>query len=249
MPRAATIDEVIARLDDIITEAERERSRLGYFPALYRKVTVAVKQAIAAGEFDDGPRMERLDVVFANRYLEAHDRQRGGEAPTDSWGVAFAATRDCLPIVLQHLLLGINAHINLDLGIAAARTAPGARLPGLKRDFDRINELLASLVDEVKGELAQIWAPLGPLDRISGDIEDVCVNFSMALARDGAWAFAMRLAQAGEAEQEQLIVERDARIAELGRDLLWRPPIGRFALLLIRLGERRSVARNIEILR
>lgn len=248
MSGATTIDEVIARLDEILAQAERERSRLGYFPALYRKVTVAVKRAIAAGEFDDGPRMERLDVHFANRYLDAFDRHRQGLEATRSWAVTFSAGQDWCPIVLQHLLLGINAHINLDLGIAAARTCPGAQLDGLEGDFNKINELLASLVDEVKAELTEIWAPLGPLDRISGNIEDVCVNFSMAIARDGAWAFAKRLAEHDEVGQEQLITKRDQRIGELGHDL-WKPPIGRLALLLIRLGERRSVARNIEILR
>ena len=47
------------------------------------------------------------------------------------------------PVILQHLLLGINAHINLDLGIAAVETSPGNQLAPLKNDFDMINKLLA----------------------------------------------------------------------------------------------------------
>ena len=128
MTPAATIDEVIAQLDEVIDRARREGSRVGYFPALYRKVTVAVKEGIAAGRFEDGQRMERLDVVFANRYLEAMAAWRAGEPPTRSWQLSFEAAGRWWPIVLQHLLLGMNAHINLDLGVAAARTAPGAEL-------------------------------------------------------------------------------------------------------------------------
>lgn len=64
---AATIDQVIARLDTAIDRARRENSRLGFFACLYRQVTVRVSEGIAAGRFQDGPRMERLDVIFANR--------------------------------------------------------------------------------------------------------------------------------------------------------------------------------------
>ena len=86
-----TIDGVINELDRTIAEARREASRLGYFPALYRKVTLSVKQGIADGRFEDGKRMERLDVIFANRYLQAIAKLRAGEAPTRSWAIAFDA--------------------------------------------------------------------------------------------------------------------------------------------------------------
>ena len=100
---------------------------MGYFPALYRKVTVEVKRGIEERVFDDGPRMERLDVVFAKRYLDAFDAYMEGGAPTRAWVLAFETTGQWWPIVLQHLLLGMNAHINLDLGIAAARVSPGSQ--------------------------------------------------------------------------------------------------------------------------
>ena len=41
---AKTIDEVIARLEGIIEECISTRSRLGYFAALYNRVTEAVKK-------------------------------------------------------------------------------------------------------------------------------------------------------------------------------------------------------------
>src|SRR5262245_55821690 len=113
--QAQTIDQVIAALDDIVSDSLARGSRAGYFAALYRKVTVRVKQEIANGFFENGPRMERLDVIFANRYLDAYSRWRRGEKPTDVWKLALDATEMWRPLVLQHLLLGMNAHINLDL--------------------------------------------------------------------------------------------------------------------------------------
>lgn len=90
--QAQTIDVVIRNLDNIIESCRAQNSRLGYFPALYRKVTVQVKEGIANKYFDDGERMERLDVVFANRYLAAFEAYRAGKQITKSWQTAFDPT-------------------------------------------------------------------------------------------------------------------------------------------------------------
>src|SRR5215208_5052232 len=46
---ARTIDEVLEQLDEIVDLAHREKSRLGYFAALYRNVTSKVNEGILAG--------------------------------------------------------------------------------------------------------------------------------------------------------------------------------------------------------
>ena len=115
MKTATTIDEVIVILDTIISTSEKNQDPLGYFAVLYRKVTLKVKEGIAEGFFDDNPRMERFDVVFANRYIEAYMAYQNKEAITHSWERAFALSKKYWPIVLQHLLIGMNAHINLCL--------------------------------------------------------------------------------------------------------------------------------------
>ena len=126
--RPTTIDEVIDRLDELIGWAATEKSRLGYFAALYRGVTVKVREGVATGAFEDGPRMERFDVIFANRYLDAVRVYREGNNPSRSWLFAFESAKGVRPVVLQHLLLGINAHINLDLGVAAAEVSKDGEL-------------------------------------------------------------------------------------------------------------------------
>jgi hypothetical protein len=40
---AQTIDEVLAQLDEIIFNARRDRSRIGYFATIYRNATINVK--------------------------------------------------------------------------------------------------------------------------------------------------------------------------------------------------------------
>jgi hypothetical protein len=151
--------------------------------------------------------------------------------------------------VLQHLLLGINAHINLDLAVAAAATSPGSALPALRNDFNRINSILAALVDDVKTELTVVWPLLGLVDRLSGRGEDVLINFSMAKARDCAWQAAERLAAASSAEQNDLVKQLDNRVLLLG-GLVRRPGfVAGATLRMIRLGERKTVSQVIEILK
>ena len=247
--QAKNIDEVILQLDNIIDWAIDNKSRLGYFAGLYRKVTLEVKEGIIAGLFENGERMERLDVIFANRYLEAIAQNRNSKIPTVSWQLAFEASKKYWPIVLQHLLLGMNAHINLDLGIAAARTSPGEAIYDLKNDFNKINEILAALIDGVERELSQIWPALKLLDRIAGKTDEAVINFSIEKARDHAWKVAEDLAPLEQADQMLRINELDKQVAMLG-GLIRNPGIiiG-LVTKIIRIGERGTVPKIISILK
>jgi hypothetical protein len=246
---AETIDEVVERLDEVIDWARGKESRLGYFPALYRNVTLDVRAGIQELFFDDGARMERLDVAFANRYLEALDRYRRGERPGESWGAAFSACESWWAIVLQHLLLGMNAHINLDLGIAAAAIAPGREIRELESDFTRVNEILARRIADTQGRLARIWPALKLLDRLSGRADDAIINFSISRARACAWRVACDLAPLDAEDRRQRIEQLDREIKVIA-GLIARPgPLKRIAVAMVRIGERGGVPEIIDFLR
>jgi hypothetical protein len=242
------IDGVLAALDGVVASARARSSRVGYFAALYRKVTARVQQGIAEGFFDDGPRMERLDVCFANRYLEALRTWEAGGRPTRCWEVAFAAGGERRPLVLQHLLLGINAHINLDLGVASAATAPAGALPGLRRDFDRINETLASMVGQVRRDLAEVSPWIGLADRVGGRTDDEVVRFSIEVARAEAWRFAAELAPLPSEGWAGPIGGRDTRVARLADRVLHPGPWVSAVLLVVRAREEQDVGRVLDVL-
>ena len=238
-----TIDDVIAALDGIIAECIAEQSALGYFAALYNKVTKQVKHGIETDLFDDGPRMEKLDVIFACRYIDAYYEHKNGIAPTKAWQLAFSIADNYWPIVLQHLLIGMNAHINLDLGIAAAETMEGQDINALKDDFDKINQVLSDLVGEVQENLAEIWPTLTKLLKLAGNIDNLLVDFSMELARDGAWRFAVNLATSDD--KQALIAKKDRNVTLVGR-LVTNPPLAvALGFKVIRLGERGTVVDKI----
>ncbi len=246
--RADSIDEVIAHLDTIIDRAREENSRLGYFAALYRNVTIRVRESIAQGRFEDGPRMERLDVRFANRYFAAYHRHSEGHPPTQCWQVAFDAATWWRPLILQHLLLGMNAHINLDLGIAAARVSPGTNLPGLEHDFRAINNVLIEMIDGVQARLSTVSPWLGVLDLVGGGTDELIAAAGLKGARAMAWRTARRLAPLSRAAQQPVIDRADAQVTRLGRRLLRPGPLLTTAAFVVRCGEDHTVGAVIDAL-
>ena len=185
-----TIDEVLTELDQIIHRARDEKDRLGFFATLYRNVTIKVKEGIAGGLFEDGPRMEKLDVAFANRYLAALGSFRRGEQLSKCWLSSFRIAANWPPIILQHLLSGMNAHINFDLGIAAQSVAPGPALASLENDFNRINALLGGMIIKVRSDIEEVSPWIKLLDRYASQSEDRLINFSLGKARASAWLVA-----------------------------------------------------------
>jgi hypothetical protein len=244
-----TIEEVINRLTEIIDQSKKQNSPLGYFAVLYRKVTIRVRDGILNQEFADNPRMEKLDVLFAQRYIRAYDQWAAGKTPTQSWEIAFSAGERKKPLIIQHLLLGINAHINLDLGIAAVETVASEPLDTLKTDFDAINNILAEMVDDVQDRIGKVSPLFGMLDPLAGRSDEYLANFSINLARDGAWQFAAELYGEGAAIKEKRIQDRDAVIAAIAGYLAspkskWIKAI----IKVIRWFETKNVSRVIDFL-
>jgi hypothetical protein len=209
--------EALERLSTIVGEARQAESRLGFFAALYRQVTVAVIQGIEAGVFDDAARMSRLTGAFASRYFGALDTWQGGGQPSRCWRVAFdtASRRDRL--ILQHVILGINAHINLDLAVAAAQVQPGSAIQDLRPDFYRVNHTLERVFPVAQDVVAHFSPILGVLDTLGGRTDDQVLNFSIGSARDEAWRQAVVLASLDPEGQGEAISLLDRKVAFLAR--------------------------------
>ncbi len=242
------IADVVAALDRIVQECMLANSRAGFFAALYKRMTMAVAEGIEQGKFANGRRMEALDVIFAQRYLAAYAAFQKGEECTSSWLGAFTGCGNTSLIVLQQMILGINTHINLDLAIAAAEVAPGSAIHDLEKDFNRINDVIASLVDDVQATLEQVWFPMRFLKRVAAGREEAVLNFSIGIARKTAWANAVLLANMANEEKSAHIKTMDKMVRSVG-DRIINPTFWPGLLLrFIRLTEYDDVARTIRLI-
>lgn len=242
-----TIAEVIAQLDHIVAHSVAQSSRQAYFASLYRQMTVAVQQGIQQQVFEDAARMEKLDVLFAQRYIDAWQQYQQHGTLTQSWHHVFDSTQQPYTVI-QHLLMGINTHINLDLAIAAALTAPGESIWQLQKDFDTINSQIATLAVEVQRKLEAICWPMKLLSRISEGKEKAVLNFSIEKARQAAWANAVALALMPEQERAAYIVQMDATVLGISQKIAKPGAVAGWMLTPIRWFEEKNVQRVAALL-
>jgi hypothetical protein len=203
-------------LEATVEVAQAEADRRGWFTAMYRQTTRAVRERTAAGTFDDPDRMGRFVERFAGRYLEPLRAHREGRPVPRCWRAAFEAGRDHL--ILQHLLLGMNAHVNLDLAVVAAETCPGEEITSLHDDFMRVNDILGALLPKVRSCIGRFSPLLDVIDRVGGGEDDEVLNFSLRVARKEAWSQALVLAATPDpVRRVELIDSLDRGVAVLAK--------------------------------
>ena len=238
---ASSLNEVVEILNGIIDQSKKENSRIGYFAALYRLITFSVIDGIANNRFQDGPRMERFDVVFANRYFDALHKYQSGQPTSLCWETAFNATKKRGLLIEQHILLGMNAHINLDLAIATADTMEGKVLGDLEHDYNVINDLLAENADAVENRVASVSPWFRFIDKVGGKTDEALIKFSIEKARAFAWSFAQKYTVTAQAERPAEALRHDA-IADIVARRVQNPGILiSLGIKLIRLRESNNV--------
>jgi hypothetical protein len=242
------LERVSEAMRSIVASAKQQRSAVGYFAAMYLGVTRVVREGLDQHRFTTPGRLTNLTTVFAQRYIDAWHVHRAGDRPSAGWAVAFDAADRWRPTVLQHLLLGMNVHINLDLGIASAQVAPGGAIHELREDFDAVNDVLASLVQSIQDDLNRISPLYRFVDQAAGAVDRTVINFSIARARAEAWKLATFLAAASPAAARQRITEHDRLVAALGVTILRPGPLLSSGLLAVRITEKRNPAAIIDVL-
>ena len=251
IPPLSTIDQVVDSIQGIIEWSIANQSRLGYLAALYKRITIAIREGIADHVFDNGPRMERFDVTFASRYFAAlngffHPAQF--PQPSQCWRVAFEGASAPGPILIQHMIAGVNAHIDLDLGIAAEAVAPGAQIASLHHDFNLVNAVLESQVSTVVTEIDSLSPVLADIYAVLMQHELDLIADGLVFVRDRAWAFATLLAREPAILHRPTIELHDAEVAAIGRLILHPPGLLENVVNEIGAKESRDVVKNIRTL-
>ncbi|HWF69704.1 MAG TPA: DUF5995 family protein [Mycobacterium sp.] len=248
-----TIDDVLRNIDQILDWSINAQSNVGYFATLYKRVTVAIRDAINEGVFDDGRRMEQLDVAFARRYfnaLNAYFYPDEYQGPTLPWEVAFVGDRNDQAIILQHMMTGLNAHITFDLGLAVLAVAANS-LDKLENDFNRVNALLCSQIPGILDVVEQLSPEYRVIRRVLPNAVEVALLKRMVTKlRRSAWYFATYMDLHPESARERR-VNQASWTAAMGAWYLQPPArLTPFPIVVRAIAKResRNVAGNLRAL-
>ena len=249
MPPATTIHQVLEQLDAIIQDSITTNSRMGLFAYIYRRTTAEIASEIDSGNFEDNQRLEALDVAFANLYLEAYRNYNNNQPVNAAWAYAFEQADESLTI-LQHIMLGMNAHINLDLAIATATTMSGREINNIEADFDKVNDILFQITNELQDRLSRVSPLMFILDLLGKNKDEEIIDFSMRKAREQAWNSANLLWTLGEDQDDTAINKIDQFVLKLSERIKSpRNRIIRFVLRLMQKFEAKQVSSIIEKLK
>ena len=235
MTRATTIQNVLEQLDVIIDESIAANSRMGLFAYIYRRTTAEIASEIALGNFEDNQRLETMDVAFANLYLDAYGAYKNDQPVSAAWTYAFDHADEPLTI-LQHIMLGMNAHINLDLGVATATTMFGQEIIDIEADFNKVNDILFQITNELQDRLSRVSPLMFILDLLGKNKDEKVIDFSMRKAREQSWNSANLLWSLGEDQGDEAINKIDHLVLKISERI--KAPKTRTIRFLLKLTQK-----------
>lgn len=220
------LDDTIEALRAVALNAN---DAAGHFPAMYARVTDRIRSEVAAGRFEDGDAMVEFAQAFASRYLLPLS---GSASMPTCWRSAHDESGNERLLIVQHLLLGINAHVNHDLPLVVVQLADErGDIDALRGDFDSINTVLAETMPIVLRDLGRVSRWVNLLAARGGRR---VFKFSLEVARHQAWRSAQGLAVLDTEQRAAQIVGIDGTVTGLarvvtnpGRQFSWMVAVGR----------------------
>lgn len=182
------VDERLARTESYLRERGDRRA---VFLTVYSRMTATVRDAIDDGAFIDSEWAASYLIAFAERYrraLVAFER-RAFESLPRPWLTAFAAAARGETLLAQDALLGINAHITYDLTYTLGDVGIDPDRGAKRADHDRINAILARLVQTAQDALVEAYAAIGiaSIDRLLDPLDDRLALLGLKGVREFAW--------------------------------------------------------------
>lgn len=185
--KTQNINEVVFELGKIVKSSMTAKSNALHFAFIYYEISKAIQKGIHLGIFEDNERMSWFTANFGNRYLEAYYSYQKGLPISQCWQYAFDCVEQKHLSVVQHLLLGINAHINLDLVFATLDLYQISDPKTLEKDFFKIDELLTQVYCSLLPRLAKFSLGIKILNALPAAISHPFLKFHVLRIRKRAW--------------------------------------------------------------
>jgi hypothetical protein len=211
------MNEGIALLGKMFTRVENWKAGADtryIFLNCYGLMSRNMIRALEEGQFRDRRWVDRLMHHFADYYFEALEQyDRDAKETPAVWRQVHDFSRNKGLLALQHLLLGVNAHINYDLVLALSDVLrpEWRRLPPAKReerylDHTHVNTIIARTVDTVQDQVIEKHTPwMDIIDRLCGNLDEWLISSLICRWREEVWTDALRLVAAATPERREAL--------------------------------------------
>lgn len=222
---------VIEKMEQQIAYWDAVSDRRSIFLSCYRLMTLNMDQALKNGEFEDSLWVGDLLAHFAAYYFDALEMHEAGDNRTPpAWQIAFQAAKQPDLSVLQHLLLGVNAHINYDLVLAEvdlldpewSRLSPAERT-SRQADHERVNQVIGQTIDAVQDTILEVHQPrLEILDRLMGGLDEWLISRLISRWRAEVWETAINFLETPDPDSRDSLRQiRSAQVARMADTILF----------------------------
>ncbi len=223
----STDAHVLTRMQALVMDWEQHADRKAIFLRCYMMMTSNMFAAIEQREFKDPTWVNRLLHRFTDYYFTALEAYQQSPATAPAvWQLAHRTTHNPQATSLQHLLLGVNAHINYDLVLTLVDLLKPewARLSATQRserhaDHYQVNEVIGRTIDAAQDQVLEPNMPFMDLiDKLLGPIDEFLISHLITHWRESVWENATLLLDIDEiGEQNRLISRVENEALRLGK--------------------------------
>lgn len=205
---------------------DRQDDDRAIFLHCYYRMTDNMLVAIEEGRFHDAQWVSQLLHRFAEYYFDALTCYDCGDPTPAIWKYTHQRAREGRLHTLQHLLLGINAHINYDLVLTLheilAPEWPHLSAAAKKERYEDhclVNTIIAETIDEVQDEVIERYSPgMDWVDKLLGRLDEKLIALLITRWRNRVWDQALDFCACASAQKEKdLRQELEAEVMETAR--------------------------------
>ncbi len=203
-------------LSRLVLKWQKDRDKRVVFAHTYLLMTTNMMEALDQGEYHDAGWVRRLLERFASYYFNALEHYENAWFSTPPvWRVAFQVAENPQTTTAQHLLLGINAHINHDLVLTLIdmlKDEWAGLSPDQKQqrydDHTHVNQVIAGTMEATQQEIVSRYSPiLDALNKVSFHLDFIVVSQLINHWRERVWNHAAAYLDQEDRDQQHRLLQ------------------------------------------
>lgn len=220
------IPDILTRMNIQAAKWKSENDNRAIFLECYSMMTSNMLDAIAAKRFLDCQWVEKLLHKFADYYFEALFCYDCGNNTPKVWQEVHEASQSHNLHVVQHLLIGVNAHINYDL-VLTLYDILIPEWPNISnhtkntrfRDHEMVNKIIAETIDKVQDEVIEVKEPfMDIVDKALWRLDEILLTKLISKWRRNVWEQTNLLLNCqNETQKEQMLARLENDVINKGK--------------------------------